>query len=123
MAEVILVLNASSSSLKYSVFLNGEPPEPFLRGQLEGLFTQPRFVARDHAGGLVGEKAWAAGTKLGLGLEFDEPANNSGGPRISQTESRVSAWVIPTNEELRIAQHTQRLLASNPSKGQPATMP
>ena len=25
--------------------------------------------------------------------------------------SRVSAWVIPTNEELMIARHTQRLIA------------
>ena len=37
MADAILVLNAGSSSLKFSVFLDGEPPEPLLRGQLEGL--------------------------------------------------------------------------------------
>ncbi len=65
MTDAILVLNAGSSSLKFSVFLDGEPPEPLLRGQLEGLFTQPRFVARDHAGGVAGEKDWAAGTRLG----------------------------------------------------------
>jgi acetate kinase len=65
MANAILVLNAGSSSLKFSVFLDGEPPEPVLRGQLEGLFTQPRFVARDHAGGVAGEKQWASGTRLG----------------------------------------------------------
>ena len=29
-----------------------------------------------------------------------------GGPRISTAASRVSAWVIPTNEELMIARHT-----------------
>ena len=50
MADAILVLNAGSSSLKFSVFLHGETPEPLLRGQLEGLFTQPHFVARDRAG-------------------------------------------------------------------------
>jgi acetate kinase len=65
MANAILVLNAGSSSLKFSVFLDGAPPEPVLRGQLEGLFTQPRFVVRDHAGGVAGEKQWASGTKLG----------------------------------------------------------
>jgi acetate kinase len=65
MADAILVLNAGSSSLKFSVFLDGEPPELLLRGQLEGLFTQPRFVARDHAGGVAGEKEWADGTRLG----------------------------------------------------------
>ena len=31
-------------------------------------------------------------------------------PRISKPGSRVSAWVIPTNEELMIARHTGRLL-------------
>jgi acetate kinase len=45
-----------------------------------------------------------------LGLELDESANSTGGPRISGRESRVSAWVIPTNEELMIAQHTRRVL-------------
>ena len=32
------------------------------------------------------------------------------GPRISPPGSRVSAWVIPTNEELMIARHTGALL-------------
>jgi acetate kinase len=46
------------------------------------------------------------------GLVFDAAANAAGGPRISATHSRVSAWVVPTNEELMIARHTQRLLAA-----------
>jgi acetate kinase len=65
MADAILVLNAGSSSLKFSVFLQGEPREPLVRGQLEGLFTQPHFQAHDPAGGVVGENAWARGTRLG----------------------------------------------------------
>jgi acetate kinase len=40
-----------------------------------------------------------------LGLTLDEPANASGGPRISAANSAVSVWVIPTDEELMIAQH------------------
>ncbi len=46
-----------------------------------------------------------------LGLTLDAAANAKGAPRISAPESRVSAWVIPTNEELMIARHTQRVLA------------
>src|SRR5262249_41586786 len=65
MADAILVLNAGSSSLKFSVFLDGEPPAPLLRGQLEGLLTRPHFVARDQASNVVGEKEWAEGTRLG----------------------------------------------------------
>ncbi|HMG32901.1 MAG TPA: acetate/propionate family kinase [Blastocatellia bacterium] len=45
-----------------------------------------------------------------LGVEFDPDANAAGGPRISVPGARVSAWRIPTNEELMIASHTQRLI-------------
>jgi acetate kinase len=41
-----------------------------------------------------------------IGLRLDEAANRAGGPRISTTDSRVSAWVIPTDEERMIAEHT-----------------
>src|SRR5262245_19938361 len=65
MADAILVLNAGSSSLKFSVFLDGERLVPLLRGQLEGFLTEPRFVARDTGGRVVGQRDWAAGTRLG----------------------------------------------------------
>jgi acetate kinase len=45
-----------------------------------------------------------------LGLDLDSNANLHGGPRISRDGSRVSAWVIPTNEELMIARHTGAML-------------
>ena len=52
---------------------------------------------------IVESSAW-------LGLELDEDANERHGPRITRAGSRVSAWAIPTNEELIIARHTKRLL-------------
>lgn len=45
-----------------------------------------------------------------LGIELDEAANAGKGPRISTPASKVSAWVIATNEELMIARHTRTLL-------------
>jgi acetate kinase len=45
-----------------------------------------------------------------LGIELDERANARHGPRISTDRSRVSVWVVPTNEELMIARHTGTLL-------------
>ena len=45
-----------------------------------------------------------------LGIELDTGANERKGPRISRAGSAVSAWVIPTNEELMIARHTGLLL-------------
>lgn len=44
-----------------------------------------------------------------LGIELDAEANTKHGPRISTVDSRVSVWVIPTNEEAVIARHTQYL--------------
>jgi acetate kinase len=45
-----------------------------------------------------------------LGIELDAEANTRREARISTSSSRVSAWVIPTNEELMIARHTGQLL-------------
>ena len=48
-----------------------------------------------------------------LGVALDEDANQAqaSGPRcISTPGSRVAVWVIPTNEELMIARHTQAVL-------------
>jgi acetate kinase len=45
-----------------------------------------------------------------LGLRLDAHANRRGGPCISAAGGAVSAWVVPTNEELMIARHTQRLV-------------
>jgi acetate kinase len=50
-----------------------------------------------------------------LGLEYDAKANAGGGPRISREGSRMRAWVIPTDEELMIARHTQQAVLAKPS--------
>jgi len=49
-----------------------------------------------------------------LGLELDEAANQRHGPCISPPHSRVSVWVIPTNEEYVIARHAWALTAGEP---------
>ena len=43
-----------------------------------------------------------------LGLDFDESANETGRKRISSSNSKVSAWIVPTDENLMIAQHILR---------------
>jgi acetate kinase len=54
-----------------------------------------------------------------LGIEINEEGNASGGPRITTQRSKVSAWVIPTNEELMIARHTGKLLGLISNQGEP----
>jgi acetate kinase len=63
----------------------------------------------------IGENSAEVRQRIGeacawLGVEIDAEANAGKGPRISKAASRVSAWAIPTNEELMIARHTGRLL-------------
>ena len=76
-------------------------------GGLDGLvFTagigenSPEIRAR-----IVAACAW-------LGITLDGDANRRGGPCISPAGSAVSAWVVPTNEELMIARHAHALIAS-----------
>ncbi|MBI4189006.1 MAG: acetate/propionate family kinase [Betaproteobacteria bacterium] len=66
MTEAILVLNAGSSSMKFSLFREGEAePALHLQGQIEGIYTAPHFVARIAAGAVLDETRWAEGTRLG----------------------------------------------------------
>jgi acetate kinase len=63
--DAILVLNAGSSSIKLAVFATrGDDLALELRGQVEGLYTAPRFEAHDPTGRVVAEKSWP-GTTLG----------------------------------------------------------
>jgi acetate kinase len=66
MKDAILVLNSGSSSVKFSVFVvERNTLELELRGQLESLFTSPRFVAKNPSGKVIAEKSWGGGVKLG----------------------------------------------------------
>ena len=66
MSDAILVVNAGSSSIKFSLFLErGEALDLLLGGQIEGLYSAPRFTAKDAAGAIVGERQWADGEPLG----------------------------------------------------------
>jgi acetate kinase len=47
-----------------------------------------------------------------LGVQLDVEANRKGAQRISTAGSRAAAFVVPTNEELMIARHTDRVLAA-----------
>ena len=49
-----------------------------------------------------------------LGVTFDKDANAARKSLISRQDSRVAVYVIPTNEELMIAQHTLELLSIKP---------
>ena len=66
MTDAVLVVNAGSSSIKFSFFaVRGDGLDLVVRGQAEGLYAHPRFVAKDGMGSVVSEKSWGDGTNLG----------------------------------------------------------
>jgi acetate kinase len=66
MGDAIGVLNAGSSSFKFSLFAEeGGRPYVVVRGQAEGLYTAPRFVAKNSEGKVVEDKSWGEGVSLG----------------------------------------------------------
>ena len=137
--DIVLVLNAGSSSLKFSVYASmAGTPQRLQHGEMDGLNATPSFRAIGLAGRQVASRSWPGGqlshagalvftAGIGehaapvrericrdaawLGVELDAAANGTHGPRISSAGSRVSVWVIPTDEELMIARHSLDVLA------------
>ncbi len=65
MSDAILVLNAGSSSIKFSLFgVSGGNLSPLARGQVAALATAPVFTAEDQAGRVLAEKRWPSGAPL-----------------------------------------------------------
>ena len=94
MTDAFLILNAGSSSVKFSVFADGETLQLLLRGQIESLLASPRFFVTDADGKTLGEHEWPAGASIshdqaieylfGWGLE-----ERIGGTRLVAAGHRV----------------------------------
>ena len=63
MIETILVLNAGSSSIKFQLFtvVAHDQLEWRLKGQVEGIGTHPRLVAKNVKGEILVDEMWPAG--------------------------------------------------------------
>jgi acetate kinase len=62
MAETILVVNAGSSSIKFQLFEigKGDRLKRRFKGQIEGIRTHPRLIAKDPAGQVLVDETWPA---------------------------------------------------------------
>ncbi|MBL7670367.1 MAG: acetate/propionate family kinase [Bdellovibrionaceae bacterium] len=59
MKEAFLVINAGSSSIKFSVFFRHQNSLSLgSRGQIEGIGLRPNFLVKDHLGKVLAEKYW-----------------------------------------------------------------
>jgi acetate kinase len=50
-----------------------------------------------------------------IGVDYQEGSEQAGARLLTSPESRVSAWMVPTNEELVIAKHSKQFLRSHKS--------
>jgi acetate kinase len=64
MSNAFAVINAGSSSIKFSVF-KAAGFEPLISGQIEGLYTHPHFIVKGPDRVTLQEHTWAEGTELG----------------------------------------------------------
>ncbi len=124
MSDAILILNAGSSSLKFSVFRDSDPPELLLRGQLESLLTEPRFVARDAYGSVVDEHVWPAGSMLGHtgAIEFLVAWGQRGSRRTRESSDRsltTSATSLAVLDELQLVAAGHRVVHGGTKFSQP----
>jgi len=61
MNEVVLTLNAGSSSIKFAVYrADAGEAELLAKGQVEGIGSAPHFLAKDAEGALLAESYWEA---------------------------------------------------------------
>jgi len=60
MTDKILVLNAGSSSVKFSLFdiREDDPPAMAVHGQIEGIGIRPHFIVKDATGGGLDDRYW-----------------------------------------------------------------
>lgn len=87
MTEVLLVVNAGSSSIKFKLYrIAGEDIAPMLGGALDGIGTRPRLTAKDRAGKLLVERVFA-------------PADLSDS---SQAQQAIADWMAEQIESLTI---------------------
>jgi acetate kinase len=95
MSDGIIVLNAGSSSLKFTEFAvgDGNALEPLVSGNLEELYGHARFRVRDASGVVIGEHEWDADKPPqhagALEFLFDWARTNLSATRIAAVGHRV----------------------------------
>ncbi|WP_297576972.1 acetate/propionate family kinase [uncultured Deefgea sp.] len=87
MSELVLVINAGSSSIKFSLFeTSAADPVVLFKGQMEGLYVEPKFSAKDAADKKVANETLAS----------DAPKNHDYALRymLNWLESRIGGRKI-----------------------------
>jgi acetate kinase len=84
MNDLILTLNAGSSSIKFALYeVVDDQPVVSVKGQVEGIGTAPHFVAKDPAGKLLAESYWEP-----------VPVGAGGGQGHTRAFKQIWSWLV-----------------------------
>jgi acetate kinase len=122
--DAILVLNAGSSSIKFSLFaVHDARLAPVVGGQVSGIYSAPAFVAKDAAGQQIVEQRW----EVGAGLEHDAAlahivdwtrTHTGGAHRLAAVGHRVthggSAYSAPVRLDSSVVARLETLIPLSP---------
>jgi len=124
MTDTIVVLNAGSSSIKFSLFaVRATELALVAGGQVEGIYTAPHFVAKDASDKPAAEKRWEVGSKLGHDgalahiLEWLEAAHG-GDHRLAAAGHRVvhggTDYAAPVRLDAAVVAQLEKLVPLAP---------
>ena len=94
----VIVVNAGSSSIKFSGYaaMNEQEPVLLLKGQIEGIGTMPHLVARNANCGIIAEKTWPRGDKSDhealFGYLIDWMRTHLGGEQARRRRASRPPW-------------------------------
>lgn len=113
--DVILVINAGSSSIKFHAFAaNGAQLDPIAGGKIEEIYTNPRFTVKRQNGEVIEDKRWPSGERLGhdnaIAFLFDWLRGHAGDAKLLGVGHRVVHGGDNYSAPVRIDAHVMEAL-------------
>ncbi|CAM2154276.1 Acetate kinase [Pararobbsia alpina] len=121
--DAILVINAGSSSIKFSAFsVASHKLEPIASGKLEEIYENPHFVVKRHNGEVIADKHWPSGEKLGhdkaIAFLLDWLRSHGEGSTLLAVGHRIvhggEAYVAPVRVDAHVIEQLEALIPLAP---------
>ena len=125
--DAILVINAGSSSIKFSAFSvtsreGADTLEPIANGKIEEIDTHPHFVVKRHTGEVIDEKRWGQGERLdhdkAIAFLLDWLRAHGGGSNLLAVGHRIvhggEAFAAPARVDAHVIKQLEALIPLAP---------